>query len=91
MAEIVADHASIAASSDSEGSDILNSEHHEGWDDAEPDEEEIRIMSLFGDGVFPDARSMLRHCKDMHAFDFLKIRHELGVYVFSNPGACLHC
>ena len=91
MADTMADHASNSASSDSEDSYILNLVNDEGWQDAEPDVEEIRIKSLFGDGVFPDVPSMLRHCKDVHAFDFLHIRNELGVYVFSSPGAVMHC
>ena len=79
MADARTDHASTGASSDSEDSDLLNLENDEEWEDAEPDEEETRIMSLIGDDVFPDVHSMLRHCRDVYAFDFLKIRNELGV------------
>lgn len=91
MADNTADHVSSSASSDSEDSDILNLENDEVWEDAEPDEEETRVTTLIGDGVFPDVHSMLRYCKDAHAFDFLQIRNELGVYVFSTPGAFMHC
>lgn len=87
----MADHVSDSASSDSEDSDILNLENDEGWEDAEPDEDETVVVSLIGDGVFPNVRSMLRHCKDVHSLDFLQIRNELGVYVFSAPGAFMHC
>lgn len=86
----MADHVSHSASSDSEDSDILNLENDEGWEDAEPDEDDTRVVSLIGDSVFLDVHSMLRHCKDVHALDFLQIRNELGVYVFSTPDAVMH-
>ena len=56
----------------------LDVEEDEGWEDLEPDVEEVAIQSLFDEKTFPDARSMLQYCLDTYHFDFLKIRKELG-------------
>lgn len=60
--------------SDSEGS--------EGWndvDEAGEEEETLDIVSLLDDKVFPDAASMLTHCKDKYGFDFVATRDRLGL------------
>lgn len=54
----------------------------DGWEDAEPDEEQVSIVSLFDDEVFPDVKSLLEHCRQKYDFDLLRVRKELGVYVF---------
>lgn len=51
----------------------------EGWEDAEPDEEETHFISLLDDEVFMDIHAMLDHCKRKHNFDFLEIRQQLGL------------
>lgn len=56
----------------------LEVEEDEGWEDVEPDVEEVAIQSLFDEKMFPDAPSMLQYCLDTYGFDFLKIRKELG-------------
>ncbi|KAI2626812.1 S-adenosyl-L-methionine-dependent methyltransferase [Xylaria nigripes] len=60
--------------SDSESDD---SRDEEGWDDVEGDEENLEVISLLDDRVFPDVNSMLAHCKDKHHFDFLSVRRRL--------------
>lgn len=68
----------LSSSGSSEGDDdILNPEDDDGWEDAEPDEEEEHFISLLDDEVFPDIKSMLKHCKDKYNFDFLDIRQKL--------------
>lgn len=52
----------------------------EGWEDAEPDVEEIRVVSLFDDQVFPDVKQMIEDCKKRYNFDFTGIQKKLGVY-----------
>ncbi len=69
-------------SSDSEHSDPLDLRDEEGWEDAEPEEDNDRIICLFSDEVFSDVESMIRHCKDRFDFDFHKVQRELGVLVF---------
>lgn len=57
---------------------ILDVEEDEGWEDLEPDVEEVIVQSLLDNKTFPDAQSMLQYCLDTFDFDFLKIRKELG-------------
>ncbi len=51
------------------------------WLDVDEDGDEAgpAVQSLFDDGVFPDAMSMLAHCKEKHHFDFLAVRDRLGL------------
>lgn len=60
----------------------LDVEEDEGWEDLEPDVEEVTVQSLFDDKTFPDAQSMLQYCSDTFGFDFLKTRKELGTFNF---------
>ncbi|KAM3065165.1 Ribosomal protein arginine N-methyltransferase rmt3 [Clarireedia jacksonii] len=67
-------------SGSSEPSDILDLKDDEGWEDAEPeDEEQNQFVSLFDDVVFPDILAMLDYCKEKHGFDFLEVRQKLGL------------
>lgn len=59
-------------------SDSSDSSNEEGWEDVEPDEESQPVVGLFTDQVFPDARSMLKECKEKYNFDLLKIQKDLG-------------
>ncbi|RDL37215.1 putative Ribosomal protein arginine N-methytransferase rmt3 [Venustampulla echinocandica] len=68
----------------SEASDILDLRDDEGWEDAEPDEEESQFISLLDDEVFTDIMSMLNHCKDKYSFDFLEVRQKLGLDFYGN-------
>lgn len=72
------------SSGGSENSDILDLEDDEGWEDAEPDVEETRFVSLLDREIFTDINSMLKHCKDKHNFDFLQIRDKLGLDFYGN-------
>jgi protein arginine N-methyltransferase 3 len=67
--------------SDSSLSDPLDLTRDEGWEDVEPDEEKVVVVSLFDDKVFTDVKSMLEYCKHSFDFDFVKVRADLGVYV----------
>lgn len=62
---------------------LSESEGSEGWDDVDDggdnDEESLEIVSLLDDKVFPDAASMLAHCKDKFNFDFVATRDRLGL------------
>lgn len=63
--------------------DILSeSEGSEGWDDVNEGDDEVEnleIVSLFDDKVFPDAASMLDYCKDKFKFDFVATRDRLSL------------
>lgn len=65
------------SSGSSEASDILDPKDDEGWEDAEPDEEQTQFISLLDDEVFSDIHVMLKHCKDKYEFDFLDVRQNL--------------
>ncbi|CAI0643795.1 unnamed protein product [Colletotrichum noveboracense] len=59
-------------------SDISSDESD--WEDAEPEEEEtVDFISLLDDSVFPSLDSMLQYCREKHNFDFLEVRHRLGL------------
>lgn len=51
----------------------------DGWEDAEQDQEDISIVSLFDDGVFPDVHSMVEHCKSSCNFDLIAVLKDLGM------------
>jgi protein arginine N-methyltransferase 3 len=67
------------SSGSSENSDILDMKDEEGWEDAEPDEEETQFISLLDDEVFMDIHAMLNHCKQKYNLDFLEIRQRLAL------------
>ena len=75
----------------SEVSDVLDPADDEGWEDAEPDEEELRISCFFGDEIFSDVKSMMQHSQKRHDFDFLKVVEQLGGWVFSTPSIAETC
>lgn len=67
-------------SGSSEASDILDLKDDEGWEDAEPEEEEQnQFVSLLDDEVFSDMIAMIQHCKEKYGFDFLEVRQKLGL------------
>lgn len=68
-----------SSSGSSDVSDILDLKDDEGWEDAEPEEEHDQFISLLDDEVFHDVHSMLQHCMEKHAFDFLELRQRLGL------------
>jgi protein arginine N-methyltransferase 3 len=72
------------SSGSSEASDILDLKNDEGWEDAEPDQEEEAFISLLDDEVFPDLMSMLDHCRRKYNFDFLEIRQRLTQDFYDN-------
>lgn len=68
------------SSSESAPSECLDFTKDDGWEDVEPEEEEVDpVVHLFNGKVFPDAWSMLENCKSDYKFDFEKVRKELGV------------
>lgn len=68
-----------ASSSGSETSDILDLKNDEGWEDAEPDEEQQTFVSLFDGENFTDINSLLDYTKKQHNFDFLAVRQKLSL------------
>jgi len=69
--------------SDSES--VSSSDNEEDWlnkpgdEDEDEDHEQISVVSLLDDKVFPDAPSMLAYCKEKFGFDFLAVRDQLGL------------
>ncbi|EKD14655.1 uncharacterized protein L3040_000178 [Drepanopeziza brunnea f. sp. 'multigermtubi'] len=78
------EYAASSGSGNSETSDILDPKNDEGWEDAEPDHEELNFVSLLDEDVFTDIHAMLKHCKDKHSFDFLEVRQRLGLDFYGN-------
>lgn len=64
----------------SSASDPLDTRNDEGWEDVEQDEESIIVVSLFDDRTFPDAKEMLKYCRDTHGFDIWKLKQNFGDY-----------
>ena len=69
----------------SDSGDPLEEQDDEGWEDAEPEEENITVVCLFGKDQFSNVPSMLQHCKDKHDFDLASLKHKFGVWVFASP------
>jgi protein arginine N-methyltransferase 3 len=65
-------------SSSSETSELRE---EEGWEDAEPDNEELSFVSFFDDKTFPDAISMLEYSREKYNFDFISVQKEHGSFV----------
>ena len=75
-----------------EGGSISGSSHQsstssirreEGWEDLEPDVENISFKSLLDDEIFSDVQLMLDHCKAKYSFNLVKIQKDLGVLLLS--------
>ena len=67
-----------SSSGSSEPSDVLDLKDDEGWEDAEPEEENEQFISLLDDEVFTDVMSMLNHCKQKYNVDFLELKKRLA-------------
>jgi protein arginine N-methyltransferase 3 len=78
------DQKCALSSSGSSEADILDLKDDEGWEDAEPDEEDDNFISLLDDEVFMNLASMLEHCKIKYKFDFLQIRQNLALDFYGN-------
>lgn len=65
------------SSSSSEASDTRD---EDGWEDAESDQEDLEIISLFDDKTFPNAKSMVEYCKEKYGFDFVAAKERLGLF-----------
>ncbi len=69
----------------SDSSSVSSSDNEENWlnkpgDEGEEEEQEnVSVVSLFDDSVFPDAVSMVACCKMKHGFDFIAVRDRLGL------------
>ncbi|KAI9871839.1 MAG: hypothetical protein M1830_002393, partial [Pleopsidium flavum] len=70
---------SSPSSSASNPSDLLDFKDDEGWEDAEPEDEDQEVRSLFSTEIFPNIGVMLQDCKDRHGFDFMWTTKELGL------------
>lgn len=65
--------------SGSDYDDLSNEQHDDGWEDAEPDEENISLTCLFSQTQFDSVHSLLQHCKDTHDFDLAALKTKFGV------------
>lgn len=69
--------------SDSES--VSSSDNEEQWldqpgaEDDDEEQEQVSVVSLLDEKVFPDAPSMLAYCKDKFGFDFIAVRDRLGL------------
>jgi hypothetical protein len=70
--------------SDSDSVTSSEASLHGDGPDEEDDEllESPPVVSFFDDQTFPDAMSMLAHCKENHAFDFLAVRDKLNLDIY---------
>jgi protein arginine N-methyltransferase 3 len=70
----------------SSASDPLDNRHDEGWEDVEPDDEPLTIVSLFDEKTFPNVIDMLHYCKDKYNFDVWQVRKNLGKPCYAKCG-----
>ena len=69
-----------SSSDSSDPSDLLVLEDEEGWEDVEPDTEDVPFISLFDAEQFPTVQKMLHHCNETYGFDLLKVREDFGLW-----------
>jgi len=80
--KMVRDDIESSDASSTSSIDELLREDSEGWEDAEPEEnEEIQVKDFFSDQTFPDAASMIKYAAEQHNFDFLKITKDFGGFL----------
>jgi len=72
------DRLSSLSESESEA-DGLDDIDDAGWEDVEPDEESMTVVSLFDSATFPDLDSMFAYCREKYDFDFMATRARLGL------------
>ena len=68
----------IVSSDSSEEADILDLQDDEGWEDQEPDVEEIEMRCLGCSKNFPDVYSMSPHCRVSHGVDIVEVQRTLS-------------
>ena len=78
MVSIIEADQRLMPSESSEEVDILDLQDDEGWEDQEPDVEKIEVLCLSCPQTFPDAQSMLSHCRDLHKIDIVKVQKTLS-------------
>jgi protein arginine N-methyltransferase 3 len=61
----------------------LDLQEEDGWEDAEQDQEDIQVISLFDDKIFPDVVSMIAYCKEQHRFDLIATLKVLSMCLLS--------
>lgn len=66
-------------SKSSSSSEVSDLREEEGWEDAEPDHENLQLVSLFDETTFPDAQSMIEYCKEKYGFDFIGVQKTLSI------------
>ena len=67
--------------SSTEFSELLKLEDEEGWEDVEPDTENVPFTSLFDAEQFSTLHQMLRHCSETYGFDLRKIQDGLSLWM----------
>lgn len=80
-----------SSSSSDESERPLDLTADDGWEDAEPDEENLEFVSLVDEKVFGSIKEMLEYCKQEREFDLADIVTRLGGWVlepFCSLGAC---
>jgi len=51
----------------------------DGWQDVEPDVEDIKVKDFYSDATFPSAKAMLDYCAKTTGFDFQSTQRSLGI------------
>jgi hypothetical protein len=67
----------MASDSDPSTAELLDPRNEEGWEDVESDVEDHAFRSLFEDTWFGDVTEMLKHDKEKHGFNYVKIKRQL--------------
>ncbi|CAH9085162.1 unnamed protein product [Cuscuta epithymum] len=65
------------------GTDIIEEEEDQNWDDWEADEEDDtmnpELLCLFCDSRINSAQALFQHCASTHHFDFDELKNDLGL------------
>ena len=76
----------MASDSDPSTTELLDPRHEDGWEDVESDVEDHAFRSLFEEKWFGDVTEMLKHDKEKHGFNYVKIKRQLR---WSNAVQCV--
>lgn len=76
-----AEIASIGSHTDSDDVTVDFSQE-DSWEDVKPDLEDVTVVCLFDDTLFPDVRTMIQHCRETHGWDIATVCRDLGLFPY---------
>ncbi|KAK4958557.1 Ribosomal protein arginine N-methyltransferase rmt3 [Elasticomyces elasticus] len=70
---------SASDTSSTSSAEPLDVNADDGWEDAEPDVENLEVKDFYSDETFPTAHAMLNNARKVHSLDFRGVQKSLGL------------